>query len=249
MYREISRFIHTQSPELEQTMNLRKFIVKNHSPIVLSGFKKDQSRWNQMLIRHFSYPPIVYHKGNRIDRIINANRIKCVIKNNKFEHIGVPEKCLIARKELFSSPLLPWGYHPVWDVTAKALPNNAVKDISLSEVQELAQFVVLTGYQDFEGPEHNILRDPKTEKIVFFDTEDASFTNPWCRTKTQLIANLLSLRSIMTSEASFWLEAHLETISKEPQVEITPIHRNADYDTQGVNLDLVIKEYEEVNPY
>ena len=73
----------------------------------------------------------------------------------------------------------------VQSVVAQAVQGDAVKNITVPEIQQLVTFVEKTGFQDFAAHDMNMLRDKKTNKRYcekYFGHEGYCYCNT---TKTQ----------------------------------------------------------------
>jgi len=241
-----SNSLHKESPELASHSELRKFIVKNHNQNLESCFKKDKSSLRQWL----GIEPTTYNKESNVFRMINAIRAKKIIEAHDLNLLDVPQKCLVRDKALFASSTrgIPWGYHNTWTVIAQNIKGYNVRDITLSEAQQMAQFVEKTGYQDFGGHDMNIKRDRTTNKIVFIDLEKASFSSPYVDTQLKLISNLIAYTSsAMTPDALSWLKQYSEKIKKaEPNTPIKRIYSNQQYDDLDIDLTKVASQFKEV---
>jgi hypothetical protein len=191
-----------------------------------------------------------FAKGPQASRMINAIRAKQVINEHGLDLLDVPQKCLVKEKVQFADckRKLPWGYHDTWTVVAQAVEGCDLEDITVPEIKQIVTFVENTAFQDFGGADMNMIRDKKTNKITFIDTEDASFYNAGADTKLKLITNLMQrVRSAMTKDAYDWSCKYYEQVNQsENNTPIVPIHRNSQYDNPRIDFETVKQEYKEL---
>ncbi len=241
----ITGFIQTEA-SLPSAENLSKFISKYDCPMIKDGFNKDKKCWRNFV----GIKPTTITKGAKVSRMINAIRIKQVIKDSNLNLLDVPQKCLIKENVQFEdwSRSIPWGYHDTWSVVAQAVQGDAVKNITVPEIQQLVTFVEKTGFQDFAAHDMNMLRDKKTNKIIFIDTEDASFWNARARTRLALVANVIRYVSpAMTKDACDWLHQYYEQVTLSgDNSSIVPIYYNCGFDDADINFEKVKQEYKEL---
>ena len=104
-YPEFAKFVkkYRCSAEIEQQ-------VKNNA--------QHQKRVQDSVSRYTSIP--FYNKGPRIDRIINAERMKKVIEINKLDRLAVPDKCLCHM------------YEDEWNVIAKKVTTDDEEPLNIS---------------------------------------------------------------------------------------------------------------------
>lgn len=107
--------------------------------------------------------PPIYHKCWRIDRIINAEMLREVIKQNNLD-IELPNKYI------YPNPTN--GKYEIFVERVSARPLGD-EQLTLKEIQQLATLAVEARYTDFN--KDNVLRNPKNNKLVIIDTEEMSF--------------------------------------------------------------------------
>jgi len=125
--------------------NLAKFVVMHRCSSELEAHR-DQ---------HFL-------KGDQIDRIINAERMKSVIEQEKLDLLEVPHKCLAKKSD--------GDYEVLSKKIERQNPEN--NELSLVEVQQLFEVSQITGFIDWSSS--NVMRS-LSGKIAFCDLEDGSF--------------------------------------------------------------------------
>lgn len=107
--------------------------------------------------------PPMYHKWDDIDRVINAELLKEVIKQNNLD-IEIPNKYIY-----------PNPNNGKYEVFAQGIPLRPLgnEQLTLKEIQALAKLTVESGYTDFK--KDNLFRNPHNNKLIIIDTENASF--------------------------------------------------------------------------
>jgi hypothetical protein len=224
----ITDFAIASSPEqpfdAKKYAEFAKFMKKFGCP---AGFEDDKER--------------VLKPGD-IGRVVNATRMKAIIKQHKLTKLGVPKKCL--------------GYvNGFWITAAEKIHNtgNTANKLSLEEIQQLTKFAEKTGFRDWYG--NTILTNDG--KIVFIDTEDNSFAigrihgNPEqgipMHCKTVYVANVGLFKHWMTPEALVWFKKREETFTNPENLkEDTPLYGNTKYDSSGINFEKAKKEFDEI---
>lgn len=173
-----------------------------------------------------------YNKGARIDRIINAHRMKKVIEINKLDHLAVPDKCLCHM------------YADEWNVIAKKVKRNKGEfKISLEQAQQLATLAQETGYGDFHLG--NILHDDQ-HKIVIIDTEDRSYR--YSGYELACLEEFIA-RGYLRKEDLQWLHDKIESGKTIPNIlwrilfGPTPLSGNSQYDDADIDLKKVKQEF------
>ncbi len=178
----------------------------------------------------------VYNKGAGLDRIINALRMKEVIKRHNLTLVDVADK------------QIGW-VKGQWRVFAKKVDglirqNAAQHKISLEYVKELIIFITETGYSDLHWG--NWIWDTNG-KLTCIDTEDRSFG--WDNghnkeTKLDFVTSLNFFYHDMTPEAQEYFNNYIRELGQEEQVKTqTRLPYNSAYDPEGINLEKVKAEY------
>lgn len=107
--------------------------------------------------------PPIYHKWDAIDRIINGELLREVIKQNNLD-IEIP------KEYLYSNPNN--GKYEVFSQGMTVRPLGA-EQLTLREIQALIKLTVESGYTDFN--KDNVFRSPQNNKLIIVDTENNSF--------------------------------------------------------------------------
>jgi len=172
----------------------------------------------------------LYHKGNDIRRIINADRMRECICKNKLTHLHVPHKYLVEKKD---------GFHVY---AQKIMSCKQPFPLSLKTVKQLAILSEETGYADYHSG--NLFFDEKGD-IYFIDTEDRSF-GMYGKGWERKIA-LESLRRSLgwgdfwcQSDALQWLDEKVRTV--KPGVSFLPT--NIKFDPQDLSFQKVKTYYD-----
>lgn len=203
----------------EQLINLKIFLEKYSCTSAVMAEIKNSSK---------------YVIKNGIDRIINAQRAKKCIEVHGWRHISIADKCLVCKKRDCA-------------VIATRVDAQTVSVFSFDEVKELVAFAEVTGYQDWgvliqKGYSANVLKDMKTEKLVFIDTEDKSFEVFFATSKYDCVELFFgSMQHLMTPEASKWVADRLKYL-KDHDEEIVILPKNNMYDPEDVNFVKVKEE-------
>ena len=186
------------------------------------------------------YASEFFIKGSEIDRIINAERMKKIIELNKFDCLGVADKCLA------------FDGNSLCVVSKKIKLGDQAKKISLKEVKQLFKFAFETGYWDLQLG-RNIIRDIDG-KLVFVDTEDVSYNcrispgnyNALFDRKVNLIHYLLRYTYFMDNDAKKWLRVEYSKLqnSVEGQEYLILLPTNSQYDAEiGIDFNRVREEF------
>lgn len=204
---------------------------------------------NQDQLPSFIYVLNYYVKFPDIYRVLNAARMNNCIKMHGLDKLAVPRKSLGFIKGV--------GYR----IFSKEVVGHPVQDISLQEIQQLAQFVKLTGFMDFGYPGQsdslpNLIREVSTGKLVFIDTENVSFsTHPLGDDQKRLFTLESQLSSmmllwdrscnIMDKDAKNWLRDHIKSMMQNGEgVDFRPvIPHNKEYDDHDIDFEAVKKEF------
>ena len=109
----------------------------------------------------FQGGPTIFTKGESIERIINAERMKKVFEQNKLDCLRVPDKYIFDEGAFLCV------------VASKVHFGDQRKKITLKEIQQLVKLSFETGYRDWQFGD-NVKRDIDG-KLVFVDTEDMSY--------------------------------------------------------------------------
>ena len=201
-----------------------------------------------------------YVKAPDVFRVVNARRMASVIKYHKFCYLAV------ARKAIGRLPSVEQDV-----VLAQPVCGEAVTDVSLEEIKELAEFVKITGFTDFGGfnvkicEQHfpalrlrNLIRDLKTKKLTFIDTENISFGGEdppveWacsgtvhpCSQLSTLLRMYDHLYAFINDESREWLEQEIEQMIKRQEgFECRiPLPNNSKYDDDDIDFAQAAKEY------
>ncbi|MBP9765204.1 hypothetical protein KBD08_02615 [Candidatus Babeliales bacterium] len=166
---------------------------------------------------------------NRFARIINAARMKNYLKTQPqlASSIAVADKCIVDKAG-------------VWGLIAQKI--TAVPLIfNLKEVQYLAQIAQDTGFIDWGEPMVNILRDQKTGKIVFIDTEDASFELIQGRQNQlhylqKFYASISRYGSGVSDDTVRWLDGYIKQF-KNTSTHTPSLPFNSRYDDPGIDFE------------
>lgn len=233
----ISRELN-KNPDFETRPQLKKFIIATHNPDIAESVHKDKSYWSRLFCKTSTI-----NKGSDLGRVFNANTTKKIIEINNLHTLDVAPKCLIKQKLLFARPSKPYGYHDAWVIVAKkidGMPWMEGSKISLLEVQHLTEFVQKTGYVDFWGANQNVIRDAKTQKLTFIDTESNSFFDPSPMTQLNVTINLIdNVGYSMEPEAFIWLQNEIERLTIENDQTII---KSMCYQTYKMNPTINFKQ-------
>lgn len=226
------------SSSLHAYPELQKFIATTHNPETAQEFLADKGMWRQC----WNIKTTI-NKGPSIDRIENARRMQQVIQDEKLVSLAVASKCLLKDEQIFAKG---WDsemeLQDTWIVVAKKVKGVHWMQgpaISTPEVKDLTTFVTKTGYQDFWGANCNVIREARTNKLTFIDTERASFFARHNARPTQLdiVANLQeNIAGNIDSQASSWLTHHMDELQKTNDatpiipILIQPKYNSPDYD-------------------
>lgn len=205
-----------EGAELRRYPELEKFMTKHRCST------DDESNQTQ------------HHVKYDINRIINAERMKQVIAQEKLDRLQVAEKCLCktgaGRFDVLSKQV---------SFTSQR-PNDG--KLSLIETQQLATLAEKTGFRDWVG---NFDWDT-TGRLVIYDTENDSFVVGRVRgvqgyelpahCKFNFVASLMVYQHCMVPEAQEWLSERLTELldSKEGVSEVVILPSNSAYD---INVD------------
>ncbi len=192
-----------------------------------------------------------YLKSNAVDRLVNAERLKELIKQENLDHLKVADKCLCKRDAttffLLSKRL------DFKNERRTYAGNRAMLDqFSLAEVQQLTKVAEIAAYTDWPSNVNKTTDD----KIAFFDTERFSFwsgdrrldadltTIAKPRAKYKVIRHLGTyFDDYMQPDAQVWFTEKLKTVSQDKQTKIVPLQSNPAYDKQiGIDFERVKAE-------
>jgi hypothetical protein len=159
--------------------------------------------------------PPIYHKKNDIDRIINAEMLREVIKQNNLD-IEIP------KKYIYPNPRN--GKYEVFAEWASVRPIGT-EQLTLKETQALMTLTVESLYIDFN--KDNLFRNTQNNKLVIIDTEDASFYRypfhgapEYIKTKTSYVdraINKFNRDFKISSDAQAWASNYLEQLKNSSQ--------------------------------
>lgn len=187
----------------------------------------------------------VYNKGDGLDRIINAIRMKEVIKRHNLTLLDVADKqigCVKGQWRVFAKKVFVEK-----EVSIKSIinPENATHKMSLECIKQFIILIEETGYSDSHGG--NWIFDT-TGKLTCIDTENASFH--WrgptkTGTKLQFVSSLKDrCPYAMTPEAKQYLDDYIARLSQENNpTEQKKLPYNSEYDPEGIDLKQVEKEF------
>jgi hypothetical protein len=142
-YLEFQKFITQFAPPLE----FQQALIDNEELITDSSYRYNKNQ------------DAIFVKEMEVDRVINAARMKKIIETSNFKHIAPLDKYFFFIGDRFR-------------VVTHKIQSVEWDNITASEIIELADCIVKTGYSDFDGI--NILKTT-SGKWVFIDTEDYSF--------------------------------------------------------------------------
>lgn len=175
-----------------------------------------------------------YLKGQRIDRLINAIRLKRFLESHNLDKIGVAEKCWSKKFQ---------------QVVSIGVPSVHIdKPISLSELQQLVKVAERAGFLDWHRL--NVLRD-NLGRHVFIDTEDSSFF----KRRGVILSVEHMLRGCkrnyldtfdLEPEAAEWLEQKLLEVTgsdKKPN----SLASNSEYDDADINFEEIKDRLEQID--
>jgi hypothetical protein len=167
--KEFVKFIDRFSPP----QNIQVELLAEEQFITEYSWKYNERELNSIYIKPKMEP----------ERIINAMRMKKIIKANGFKHIVVPKKYFFFFGDSFrnvSDRITP-------------IPLTQIPKITVEEVKELADFVVQTGFSDFfERGDRSNLYKTSDGKWNFIDTENGSFST--AQSENSVLENLGALR-------------------------------------------------------
>ena len=144
-------------------------------------------------------------KGTAIDRIINANKIKKVIREHNLKHVGVPEKYVtkIGNK---------------WEILVEDIQEDPNSKLSQEEAQEIKIIMNKTGYNDFNM---SLMRDKRTGKIMITNTEGSSFNDSLWNSLKSYFSKPKSLSIDDRIKKQFKLLADYENAKQELEERIS----------------------------
>lgn len=215
--------------ELSIYPTLQKYLRQHHSLSLQAAFLQDQINLQKYFVGFLQ----TRIKGSQFSRVINAARAQKIIEINSLNRLAVPRKSLIKDQNR-------------WIVVAENIQGDPVTDITHEEIIQLITFVEKTGFQDFHSDDMNMLRDKKTGKIIFIDTEDQSFKP--ISNKRLLIANMIQkINTIMESKAYTVATQYLQSLQYRKYIPDTMLlPNNKNYDNPDINLLEVRQEYKQL---
>lgn len=190
--------------------------------------------------------PPLFLKGNDINRVINAERMRQCIKKNNLHLLDV------AKKYIYQVD----GQWKVFAHYVKENDNPPADKTPLTLVQQLAILAEETGFSYWGFSEPNWIFD-ETGKLVCIDTENnsfAAFAVGMCRiqqkniphdSKLQYVLSLGFFKDTITPEAWKWLEKRINTLlnSKEGTKKYPTIVENNIFDDPAININKVKKHF------
>jgi len=239
---EFEKFVQKFTPpkELQKIIEKHKEAIVNGS-IGIQGFRVG-------FIKDENSRPLLLPKGDQIDRVINADRVRNCIQQNNFTTIEVPNKYVYPVDNQFKV------FVQAIDADARFLNTG---EITLEEIKELTSFVEKTCYCDVK--DDNILRNKQNGKLAIIDTENRSFgyirqsddvvhkvDHP---SRVECVHNMDQyLKRSMSEEAADWYNTHLKELSSSPsgQVKVNPLTQ---YDSIKIDAKKAKKEIKEINIY
>ncbi len=186
----------------------------------------------------------VYNKGDDFRRVFNAAAIKKVISKNDLD-------CLDVAKKYISCT----GPGNCQVLAQEVQGHSPIQLLSVREVEQLVTLVFETGFQDWD---FNVIRDKYSKKLVFIDTEDASFSAfipdsmmiqgqilPSSSKAAHVFTLRNSLHELMEPEAQIWMQKKIDELLKSPEglTEVTAIFLNKKNDDHSIDFSQFKAEF------
>lgn len=150
-------------------------------------------------------PQNFYIKQSQIDRIINAEKLQNYFKNNNLDNrFAVAQECL------------RYDGNAITVISYEIEKGDQTQKVSLQELQGIVKIAFATNYWDWQFG-NNIIRN-KEGKLVFVDTEEASFSYySWIPLKKQLYWLYLdnNKNNFLDPAAQQWLTDKLDRYTLE----------------------------------
>ncbi len=192
----------------EQIKRLEKFMIQFSPPNdvitymqhVNDGmFERFKTTSNQKYIR----------KGQTLDRLFNAERVREIIQKNNLKYVAVPFKYIYYKNGRVTV------IAEESDVTDIANGNN----LNLDEVKDIATFLEKTGFGDFTGD--NMWRRKSDNKIIFIDLKDSVFGSG----QLQALESFLNkTKNCLSQDAFDWLQDHINYLTNNKNEIHDPIY-------------------------
>lgn len=232
---EFDKFAHVfvPPPSIE-----KELLVCSENPECAFSLYRQSGRWQG--------PTPLYHKGDAIERLVNAVRMKkCIEKYNLY-------LLDVADKYLWQARGTHWGKE--WRIFARLIQGECAQfKISSELLEQLMVLAEETGFNDWgasgDTPKKtdclgcNWIWDSKRKKLVCIDTEDRSFFDyHYC--KRDSLHKLRRWENLMDVEAigRFYQRiAELEN-SREGYQRYISLPYNSAYDDE-IDFEKVKKEY------
>jgi len=244
---DIINFIQKYSPPLEIAKEIELYFLKKQNERI------DKTDKN-FIIETINKDGSIYHKRRQLERIYYMNRLKNYIDkttNNdgkKFcDVFDVPKKYAY-RNDLYFPPKEKDDIFDGFHVFAETVNGTLPDKITQEEVVNLVQLIEATGFSDFardgDYKKANIMRDKKTKKLIFFDTEKKSFggrQNDFLRS-SYIESFAKVFEPLIDSKSKNWLEKRIKKLKEEedtkkkfierkvPNIQILPEYDDKDID-------------------
>jgi len=197
-----------------------------------------------------SQPPVIL---KRIDpdpreaelplyRIINAERMRKVIEENKLTTLSVPKKYIYKLGDSWEV------FTEAADTLKGKIPNG---QLTAEEFKEIALLAKETCYKDWNYT--NLRRNKSNGKLVVIDTEGRSFGGPGTR-KLDCISDICfgdRFRGLRNKEAQDWCHDHWEHIktTDDGHAVCTSLPYSTKYDDLDIDFEKARYEFERTKKY
>jgi len=202
-----------------------------------------QKDWGKLKINR----QLHYIRLAGLERLINAERMKKIIKEHHLELISVVEYSMFKLEDRVFIACPAISDKNIDSPYPIMLPKNVL--------QQIVELVKLTCYSDFFG--YNLVQDKSTDKWIFVDLEDVSFYDVVSQDRNlsfPLVKDILKMCQKTFQESSYyrpnkeaddWLEMECEKY-KDLDITTQRLHKNSDYDEE-FDLEIIKQSKTEFN--